>query len=72
MAGVDEMSRPAEAIAALAGLVGALSDLPPVLRRMLKREGGFDVDLWVRRLGTLGGDGDRGDSGPQEDLFAEG
>ncbi len=72
MAGVDEMSRPAEAIAALAGLVGELSDLPPVLRRMLKREGGFDVDFWVRRLGVLGSDGDRDESGPQEDLFAEG
>ncbi len=72
MAGVDEMSRPAEAIAALAGLVGELSDLPPVLQRMLKREGGFDVDFWVRRLGVLGDDGDRDEAGTQEDLFAEG
>jgi hypothetical protein len=38
---------------------------------MLKREGGFDVDFWVRRLGVLGSDGDRDESGPQEDLFAE-
>jgi len=66
------MSRPAEAIAALAGLVGELGDLPPVLRRMLKREGGFDVDFWVKRLGTLGSDGDREEPGPQEDLFGGG
>jgi len=68
MAGVDDMTRSTEAIAALAE---ELRDLPPVLRRMLKREGGFEVDSWVRRLGALGSGGDQDEAGEQEDLFAE-
>lgn len=71
MAGVDEMSRSAEAAAAVGALAEELGDLPAVLRRMLKREGGFDVDAWVRRLGAMGG-GTREDPAPQEDLFAGG
>jgi len=71
MAGVDEMSRSAEAVAAVEALAEELGDLPAVLRRMLKREGGFDVDAWVRRLGALGREGGA-EPGPQEDLFPEG
>jgi hypothetical protein len=71
MAGVDEMSRSAEAVAAVAALAGELDELPAVLRRMLKREGGFDVDVWTHRLATLRG-GAAAEAGAQEDLFAEG
>ena len=71
MAGMDEMSRSAAAVAALAGLEEELGDLPPVLRRMLKREGGFDVDRWLRRLGIVSGGGDP-EPEEQEDLFSEG
>ena len=71
MAGVDEMSRSAEAVAAVAALAEELDELPAVLRRMLKREGGFDVDLWTRRLGALRG-GAAEEAGAQEDLFADG
>ena len=71
MAGVDEMSRSAEAVAAVAALAGELDELPAVLRRMLKREGGFDVDMWTRRLAALRG-GAAAEGGAQEDLFAEG
>jgi hypothetical protein len=71
MAGVDEMSRSAEAVAAVGALAEELDELPAVLRRMLKREGGFDVDMWARRLGALkGGAGE--DAGAQEDLFSDG
>lgn len=71
MAGMDEMSRSAAAAAALSSLEEELGDLPPVLRRMLKREGGFDVDRWLRHLAAVTG---RGETEPeaQEDLFTEG
>jgi hypothetical protein len=71
MAGVDEMSRSAEAAAAVAALAEELGELPAVLRRMLKREGGFDVDTWTRRLGALRGGADE-EAGAQEDLFTDG
>lgn len=71
MAGMDEMSRSAAAVAALSGLEEELRDLPPVLRRMLKREGGFDVDGWLRRLSSVAGGGEA-EPQTQEDLFLEG
>jgi len=70
MAGVDEMSRSAEAVAAVGALAEELDELPAVLRRMLKREGGFDVDMWRRRLGALRS-GAAEETGAQEDLFAD-
>lgn len=71
MAGMDEMSRSAAAVAAVESLEEELTDLPPVLRRMLKREGGLDVNAWLRRLAAVTG---RGEDEPrtQEDLFGEG
>ena len=48
----------------------AMHDLSPVLRRMLKAEGRFDVDYWVRRLGYVLESED--EDGNQEDLFSEG
>jgi hypothetical protein len=71
MAGMDEMSRSAAAMASLAALEEELSDLPPVLRRMLKREGGFDVDGWLQRLAAVSGSADS-ETGAQEDLFTGG
>ena len=71
MAGVDEMSRSVEAVAAVGALAEELGGLPAVLRRMLKREGGFDVDSWARRLGAIAG-GTSEDPGAQEDLFTDG
>lgn len=71
MAGVDEMSRSADVAAAVGALAEELAELPAVLRRMLKREGGFDVDAWAGRLGSLRG-GTSEDSGVQEDLFTGG
>jgi hypothetical protein len=70
MAGVDEMSRSAEAVAAAGALAEELGELPAVLRRMLKREGDFDADAWAQRLGALTS-GRPEDAGAQEDLFSE-
>ena len=67
----DMASMPAEARAAELGsiaedLVEALREVSPVLRRMLKSEGGFDAEYWVRRLrGAAVVDA----PDPQEDLF---
>ena len=72
MAGVDEMSRLAEAAVALRALTEELGELPAVLRRMLRREGDFDVDAWVRRLVALRGETTEAPGTPQEDLFSEG
>ncbi|MCL7970913.1 MAG: hypothetical protein M8866_02325 [marine benthic group bacterium] len=70
MAGVDEMSRSAEAVASVRELADELAELPAVLRRMLKREGSFDADAWVARLAALRR---RPDETPraQEDLFSD-
>ncbi len=70
MAGVDEMSRSAEAAASVGALAEELRELPAVLRRMLKREGGFDVDAWTQRLADLKGSSGTG-AGAQEDLFTD-
>lgn len=48
----------------------ALRELSPVLRRMLKSEGRFDVEYWVRRLRYVLEAED--DDGNQEDLFSAG
>jgi hypothetical protein len=68
----DDVSRSAEARSALESLLEELGDLPPVLRRMLKREGGLDAEFWIRRLQVLTADDE--DQGPeeQEDLFVGG
>ncbi|MFQ5746147.1 MAG: hypothetical protein ACE5HF_02880 [Gemmatimonadota bacterium] len=51
MAGIpDELSRAAEARSVVEDLLLELSELSPVLRRMLKNEGDLDVDGWIDRL----------------------
>ena len=42
-----------ETARALDELLVDLESLPPVLRRMIGREGDFDVGLWIRRLREL-------------------
>jgi len=76
---LDDMAHVPDEAARVAELAGALEDLledmeasPPVLRRMVEREGGLDLDLWIRRLRALrtpsANLGARGGAG-QEDLF---
>ena len=46
----DEALRSAELRALADDLVEAFQELSPLLRRMLKSEGKFDVEYWIRRL----------------------
>lgn len=46
----DESFRMQEVREMLGDLLGSLSDIPVVLRRMLTSEAYFDVDAWTRRL----------------------
>ena len=60
-------SRAAELRAAVEDLQRVLEGLSPVLRRMLRNEGEFDVQAWLRRLAALS-EGEPPDDG-QEELF---
>jgi len=67
MASLPNEARAAEIGAIAEDLVEALREISPVLRRMLKNEGGFDPEYWVRRLRRVVQVPDAPD--PQEDLF---
>ena len=62
-----------EAREAASDLLERLRGLSPVLRRMLRSEGGLDLERWIRRLESVTGDhGDpagRTADESQEDLF---
>lgn len=70
---VDEGSRALEAREAASDLLERLRGLSPVLRRMLRSEGGLDLEHWIRRLESVTGDREGGSGEPadesQEDLF---
>lgn len=65
----DNAARVAELSLALEDLLEELEALPPVLRRMVDREGGLDADLWIRRLKKLRVPSAGEPRGNQEDLF---
>jgi len=70
--GEGDGSGAAEAREAASDLLERLRGLSPVLRRMLRSEGGLDLEHWIRRLESV--TGDRGDDpgradDSQEDLF---
>ncbi|MDX1394564.1 MAG: hypothetical protein R3195_09235 [Gemmatimonadota bacterium] len=67
MASMPDEARAAEIGSIAEDLIGAMREIPPVIRRMLKNEGGFDAEYWVRRLRGVIEKGD--DSETQEDLF---
>jgi hypothetical protein len=64
----EDLLRLQESRETLSDLTDALQDVPDVLKRMLTREGGFDVDTWVTRLRTLFG-AEPVDAIDQNDLF---
>lgn len=68
----DDAANASEMRTAMENLLEELVDLPPVLRRLLKREGGLDADFWIRRLRALADREPAGEETPQEDLFEEG
>ncbi|MEK6609476.1 MAG: hypothetical protein AABZ35_00985 [Gemmatimonadota bacterium] len=49
----EEIFRMEEARSVIGDLVDALSELSPLLRRVLSNEGRFDVDKWEERLKGL-------------------
>lgn len=68
----DETARIARLSEALELLLEEMEALPPVLRRMVEREGGLDLDVWIRRLRVLRAPAGGAGPGPgpgQEDLF---
>lgn len=67
----DEEFRMEEARDLLSDIADDLSDITPVLRRMLGNEVRFDVEGWIGRIrGFLGQDRGSADA-DQEDLFGE-
>lgn len=64
----EDLLRLQEARETLSDLMDALQDVPDVLKRMLMREGGFEVDVWVQRLRALV-DTPVDDVNDQNDLF---
>jgi hypothetical protein len=72
--GPDEAAHLAELSGALEDLLEEMETLPPVLRRMVEREGGLDLDLWIRRLRDLrtpSSNPGEGSGRSQEDLFGD-
>lgn len=66
----EEYVRMEEARALATDLVDALSDLTPLLRRVLATEAKFDVDRWEERLrGFLTPQPDDDHPSPQTDIF---
>lgn len=63
----EEAARVAEVGSIAEDMLEALEELSPVLRRMLKNEGAFDVDYWSRRLREVVRSADQ--DGEQETLF---
>ena len=68
----DDAAHASEMRSALESLLEELADMPPVLRRLLKREGGLDADFWIRRLRGLADREPSEEDEPQEDLFDQG
>lgn len=67
----EEIVRMEEARALATDLVDALSDLSPLLRRVLATEGHFDVERWEERLrGFLSPALDDDRPSPQTDIFS--
>lgn len=59
-----------EAREVAADLLERLRGLSPVLRRMLRSEGGLDLEHWIRRLESVTGNrGGEAGGESQEDLF---
>ncbi len=67
MASMPDEARAAEVGSIAEDLVESMREISPVLKRMLKNEGGFDIEYWLRRLRRVVDQGEDGES--QEDLF---
>ena len=65
----EEIFRMEEARSVIGDLLDALTDLSPLLRRVLSNEGGFEVEKWEERLRTLLQPEEEEEPKSQSDLF---
>lgn len=65
----EEIFRMEEARSVIGDLLDALTDLTPLLRRVLSNEGGFDVEKWEERLRSLLNPVAEEEGKSQSDLF---
>ena len=65
----EELDRAIESQRVARDLLERLRQLSPVIRRMLRSEGGLDLEQWIARLEAVAGGEDDVDEG-QEDLFS--
>jgi hypothetical protein len=66
----EEIFRMEEARSVIGDLLDALTDLSPLLRRVLSNEGGFEVEKWEERLRVLLQPEAEEEPKSQNDLFA--
>ena len=66
----EEIFRMEEARSVIGDLLDALTDLSPLLRRVLSNEGGFEVEKWEERLKSLLQPEEEEEPKSQNDLFA--
>ncbi len=66
----EEVFRMEEARSVIGDLLDALTDLSPLLRRVLSNEGGFDVEKWEARLRGVLQPEEEEEPKSQSDLFA--
>jgi hypothetical protein len=64
----EELDRAVESQRVARDLLERLRQLSPVIRRMLRNEGGLDLERWIARLEAVAGGAEEPDDG-QEDLF---
>jgi len=65
----EEIFRMEEARSVIGDLLDAMTDLSPLLRRVLSNEGGFEVEKWEERLQALLKPEEEEEARPQSDLF---
>jgi hypothetical protein len=66
----EEIFRMEEARSVIGDLLDALTELSPLLRRVLSHEGGFEVDKWEQRLRGLLHPEEEDEPKSQSDLFS--
>jgi hypothetical protein len=66
----EEIFRMEEARSVIGDLLDALTELSPLLRRVLSNEGGFEVEKWEERPRALLNPAEEEEAKSQSDLFA--
>jgi hypothetical protein len=66
----EEIFRMEEARSVIGDLLDALTELSPLLRRVLSNEGGFEVEKWEERLRALLNPVEEEEGRSQSDMFA--